>query len=127
MGRSVRKGLLGLCALAACQAAVAFQMPLKALKPTRAGRGRVRMDASQYGAGPYRGPSSFPLLDSVRYPHDMKQFNMKVRIRWLSLVNSGVRRPVRDSVGRRGLCSPAYARGNVCLTEPFLNILFFRS
>eukprot|EP00624_Nannochloropsis_granulata_P004775 evm.model.NODE_33895_length_7246_cov_39.162022.2 len=29
------------------------------------------------GTGPYKGPSSFPLLDSVRYPHDMKRFDMK--------------------------------------------------
>ena len=29
------------------------------------------------GTGPYKGPSSFPLLDSVRYPHDMKRFDLK--------------------------------------------------
>lgn len=29
------------------------------------------------GTGPYQGPSSFPLLDSVRYPHDMKRFDLK--------------------------------------------------
>ena len=52
---------------------------------SRRARGRVAMEAnsavssSPLGQGPYKGPASNPLLDSVRYPHDMKQFNLKVR------------------------------------------------
>lgn len=48
-------------------------------------RGRVAMEVNPavsnapLGQGPYKGPASSPLLDSVRYPHDMKQFSIKVR------------------------------------------------
>jgi hypothetical protein len=49
-------------------------------------RGRVGMEVNSavsnapLGQGPYKGPASNPLLDSVRYPHDMKQFSLKVRV-----------------------------------------------
>lgn len=41
-------------------------------------RARSCMRMAAEGTGPYKGPSSYPLLDSVRYPHDMKGFNLKV-------------------------------------------------
>lgn len=68
-------------------------------------RGRVAMEVNSavsnapVGQGPYKGPASSPLLDSVRYPHDMKQFNLKVRrpsgrrsgvcVRWRTRVVGG--------------------------------------
>jgi hypothetical protein len=66
-GLMVSLGLLG--------PGCAFRMPF----PSSSGRerGAVRMNVHD-GNGPYKGPASFPLLDSVRYPHDMKQFNLKV-------------------------------------------------
>jgi hypothetical protein len=52
---------------------LAFRTPLLGQQPRLHRRSSVRMDAVDYGSGPYRGPPSFPLLESVRYPHDMKR------------------------------------------------------
>lgn len=65
-------------------------------------RSVLRMAAE--GTGPYKGPSSYPLLDSVRYPHDMKAFNKQVCATLLSgsftshrPVHEGVERPVHST------------------------------
>lgn len=60
-----------------------FRAPSQLL--SRRARGRASMEVNAavsnapLGQGPYKGPASSPLLDSVRYPHDMKQFSLKVR------------------------------------------------
>lgn len=62
-----------------------FRTPATSLSSmTRRARGRLNMEANSavsnapLGQGPYKGPAASPLLDSVRYPHDMKQFSLKV-------------------------------------------------
>lgn len=74
---------------------MAFQVPHSLdLRPTttsRLGEGpwkrinALRMTEHAIGNGPYKGPSSFPLLDSVRYPRDMKRFSPKVRYLLLTI------------------------------------------
>lgn len=71
------RGLISL-ALVAVACGFGFHAPLFTAK-TR-GLRSLRMDAA--GTGPYRGPASTPLLDSIRYPHDLKQFTQKVRRDW---------------------------------------------
>jgi len=70
---AVKGCLAAMAVLGMATQTMGFTMPTSGLR-----RGRTAVRMMESGTGPYKGPQSFPLLDQVRYPRDMKRFNRQV-------------------------------------------------